>query len=466
MPTDTDAQSDIDAAHPQVPIPPAKVLRAVEEIANSRLFRTSPQCQKLLRYVVVHTLEGKEEELKERVIGSEVFGRPQDYNTSDDPVVRTRAADVRKRLAVFYQEEGAKAAIRITMPSGSYRVLLTNLEPSSSAGVSAATASAPAEGWQPSSASDILAEKIPETAQQSASERTAEGEGQRRWGKSRWVTLAAACALVLAIAGGVLVSYLVSWSWTNHPQYRSFATFWAPLSGGSRPPIIYIGSSAVYRLTESYIGRYQATHPAFKPEQNGREFTVPLSQGDVIDSRDIVPDERSFVTVGDVAAAVSITSMLAERKQPYDLRVGRDVVFGDFRTAPVILIGAFNNSWTIELNDTLCFAFGADNSIRETQGQRRVWRTIRDAQGIPHEDYALISRQISSKSGKFVLTVAGLDLTGTRAAAEFVRDPVRLDAALQKLPSGWQDKNLQLVLHTNVLDDIPSGTQVAASCVQ
>jgi len=87
MPMDIDAQSDVEAAHPQAPIPPAKVLRAVEEIVNSRLFRTSPQCQKLLRYVVVHTLEGKEEELKERIIGSEVFGRPQDYNTSDDPVV-------------------------------------------------------------------------------------------------------------------------------------------------------------------------------------------------------------------------------------------------------------------------------------------------------------------------------------------------------------------------------------------
>lgn len=461
LPTDIDAQSDVEAAHPQAPIPPAKVLRAVEEIVNSRLFRTSPQCQKLLRYVVVHTLEGKEEELKERVIGSEVFGRPQDYNTSDDPVVRTRAADVRKRLAVFYQEEGAKAAIRITMPSGSYRVLLASLE--SSSGTEASAASAPVGGVQSVGLPDMLAGNTLEASARSISERGVERESQRRRGRSRWITLAAACALVLAIVAGVLGSW--SW-WANHARYRSFAAFWAPLSGGSRPPIIYIGSSAVYRLTGSYIERYQATHPAFKPEQDGREFTVPLAKGDVIDSSDLVPDERSFVTVGDVAAAVSITSMLAERKQPYDLRVGRDVVFGDFRTTPVILIGAFNNSWTIELNDTLCFAFGADNSIRETQGQRRVWRTVRDAQGIPHEDYALISRQISSKSGKFVFTVAGLDLTGTRAAAEFVRDPARLGAALQKLPSGWQDKKLQLVLHTNVLDDIPSGTQVTASCVQ
>jgi len=455
MLTDSDVQSDAAGVPAPLPVSPDKIMRAVEEIVASRLFRTSPQCQKLLRYVVVHTLEGKEEELKERVIGCEVFGRPQDYNTSDDPVVRTRAADVRKRLAVFYQEEGAKSAIRITMPSGSYRVLLTSLE--SSAGAAAAGS---AGEWHQDSLPNGLPERLPEAAgQRIAPGRDTQGEIQPHWRRSRWITLAA-CALLLATAAGVLIYR------ANQPRYPLFNAFWAPLSSGSRPPIIYIGSSAVYRLTESYIERYEATHPDFRPARNGREFTVPLSKDDVIDSGNLVPDERSFVTVGDVAAAVSITSMLAERKQPYDLRVGQDVVFGDFRAAPVILIGAFNNSWTIELNDTLCFTFGADNSIRETQGKRRVWRTVRDAQGIPQEDYALISRQISSKSGKFVFTVAGLDLTGTRAAAEFVRDPARLNAALQKLPRGWQNKNIQLVLHTNVLDDIPSGTQVAASCVQ
>lgn len=426
------------------------MLRAVEQIVNGRLFRTSPQCQKLLRYVVVHTLDGREEELKERVIGSEVFGRPQDYNTSDDPVVRTRAADVRKRLAVYYQDEGAKSTIRITMPSGSYRVLFTSLEASSQA--SAPAASDPVLPLQSPGMPDAFPGGPAEAAVQARPPLPRAG--------FRRATLFAAASLALVMTICVLAY------WVGHPRSAAFTTFWAPLSSGSRPPIIYIGSSAVYRLTPDYIARYQANHPAFKPDQTGREFTVPLSSQDAVSASDLVPDEKSFVTVGDVAAAVSITSMLTERKQPYDLRIGRDVVFGDFRTTPVILIGAFNNSWTMELNDTLCFAFGADNSIRESQGQKRVWRTVRDAQGLPHEDFALISRQLSPKSGKFVFTVAGVDLTGTEAAAEFVRDPARLDAALKKLPPGWQDKNLQLVLHTNVLDDIPNGTQVIASCVQ
>lgn len=452
MLTGSNLEHDVEATPPQPPISPAKVLRAVEEIVNSRLFRTSPQCQKLLRYVVVHTLEGREEELKERVIGSEVFGRPQDYNTSDDPVVRSRAADVRKRLAVYYQDEGAKTTIRITMPSGSYRVLLTSLE-SSNAG-SGSGVSGPVALWQPAGTTDVdPASPVGVVLQHPADLHPPRARFRR-------ATLVAAAILLLIFAACALAY------WVGHPRYPAFATFWAPLSSGSRPPIIYIGSSAVYRLTPDYINRYQATHPAFEPDKTGREFTVPLSSHDALEASDLVPDEKSFVTVGDVAAAVSITSMLSERKQPYDLRVGRDVVFGDFRTTPVILIGAFNNSWTIELNDTLCFSFGADNSIRESQGQKRVWRTVRDAQGVRHEDFALISRQLSPKSGKFVFTVAGLDLTGTQAAAEFARDPAQLDAALRKLPAGWQDKNLQLVLHTNVLDDIPSATQVIASCVQ
>jgi len=457
MLTDSNLDHDVEAGKFQPSISPTNVMRAVEEIVNSRFFRTSPQCQKLLRYVVVHTLEGKEEELKERVIGIEVFGRPQDYNTSDDPVVRTRAADVRKRLAVYYQDEGTKSTIRITMPSGSYRVLLTSL--GSASGGAAPAMTGPVAPWQlagtaetglPSPAGAVMEHGVePDSADLPPS--------RARSGPAMIAVASIVLLILLAVTGAYRARY---------PQHSAFATFWAPLGVGSRPPVIYIGSSAVYRLTPDYISRYQATHPIFRPDETGREFTVPLSPHDDLEAKDLVPDEKSFVTVGDVAAAVSITSMLAERKQPYDLRVGRDVVFGDLRSAPVILIGAFNNSWTIELNDTLCFSFGADNSIREAQGQKRVWRTVRDAQGVPHEDFALISRQLSPKSGKFVFTVAGLDLTGTRAAAEVVRDPVALDTALRKLPAGWQDKNLQLVLHTNVLDDIPSGTQVIASCVQ
>ena len=51
--------------------------------------------------MVEHSLSGQEGDLRERVLGVEVFGRASKYDTAEDPVVRVRAADVRKRLAQF-----------------------------------------------------------------------------------------------------------------------------------------------------------------------------------------------------------------------------------------------------------------------------------------------------------------------------------------------------------------------------
>src|SRR5579859_4066772 len=98
------------------------VKKALEEMAGSLPFRTSRQCQDLLRYIVLHSLSGEDESLRERVIGVEVFGRRPDYDQAADPVVRIRAADVRKRIALFYEAtDAATRQVKIAIPSGSYK---------------------------------------------------------------------------------------------------------------------------------------------------------------------------------------------------------------------------------------------------------------------------------------------------------------------------------------------------------
>ena len=89
-------------------------------IANHRLFDHSKRYPIFLRYVVEKTLDGTADELKERVIGIEAFGRPTGYDASQDPVVRTTAAEVRRRLAQYYQQTSGAPAVRIDIPVGSY----------------------------------------------------------------------------------------------------------------------------------------------------------------------------------------------------------------------------------------------------------------------------------------------------------------------------------------------------------
>jgi len=73
-----------------------------------------------LRYVVERSLEGHSDHLKERTLGVEVFGREPDYDTNLDPVVRTSAVEIRKRIAQYYSDAAHESEIRIDFPPGTY----------------------------------------------------------------------------------------------------------------------------------------------------------------------------------------------------------------------------------------------------------------------------------------------------------------------------------------------------------
>jgi hypothetical protein len=102
------------------PVTEERVREELGRVLASHEFRTSKRSQDFLRYVVDHTLAGHGDLLKERTIGMEVFGRPATYDPSDDATVRVKAGEVRKRLGLYYSDQGAHDPIRIELPSGTY----------------------------------------------------------------------------------------------------------------------------------------------------------------------------------------------------------------------------------------------------------------------------------------------------------------------------------------------------------
>jgi hypothetical protein len=89
-------------------------------IVESNTFRASKRSQEFLDYTVQKALDERFEELKERVIGSALFGRPADYDTGTDSIVRVVANETRRRLQRFYQQDRECPRIRIDLPLGSY----------------------------------------------------------------------------------------------------------------------------------------------------------------------------------------------------------------------------------------------------------------------------------------------------------------------------------------------------------
>src|SRR5712692_2564732 len=96
------------------------VLQQLERLLENPYFHKSKRFPVFLRFVVKEALAGRAEGLKERTLGIEVFGKDPNYDTTEDPIVRVTAGEIRKRIAQYYQEPGHEREIKLLLPSGSY----------------------------------------------------------------------------------------------------------------------------------------------------------------------------------------------------------------------------------------------------------------------------------------------------------------------------------------------------------
>src|SRR5580658_9621464 len=92
----------------------------LHDVTASHVFAASKRSQDFLQLIVEYALEGEVDNLRERMIGAEMFGRPINYDTGSDSVVRVKATEVRKKLAQYYLERDGTPLVRIELPSGSY----------------------------------------------------------------------------------------------------------------------------------------------------------------------------------------------------------------------------------------------------------------------------------------------------------------------------------------------------------
>ncbi|MCC6340797.1 MAG: hypothetical protein IT166_01285 [Bryobacterales bacterium] len=75
---------------------------------------------RFLRFTVEKAMEGHADELKEYLIGIEVFDRKPMYDPRVDPIVRVEARRLRAKLREYYSSAGAGDPIRIEFPTGGY----------------------------------------------------------------------------------------------------------------------------------------------------------------------------------------------------------------------------------------------------------------------------------------------------------------------------------------------------------
>jgi serine/threonine-protein kinase len=84
------------------------------------LFVKSARVRRFLEFTVNYAVAGRAGELKEYLLGVEVFDRTEAHDPRLDPIVRVEARRVRAKLRAYYRTSGANDPLLVEYPCGSY----------------------------------------------------------------------------------------------------------------------------------------------------------------------------------------------------------------------------------------------------------------------------------------------------------------------------------------------------------
>jgi hypothetical protein len=398
---------------------PALVREQLKRLVAHPLFTNSKRYPVLLTYAVEQTLLGNASELKERTIGIEAFGREPVYDVNLDPVVRTTAAEVRKRLSQYYYNPDHAGELVIELPIGSY--VPTFREPASSP-----------MGF---AAESLVADKAQSLSKDSVFESLTDAKAEQahtRLLTHRWIPIIAALFVAALIGFSVGRVRLPSQAVASEPSNMS--RFWQPITATSSRVTYCLGAP-----TDS-VDLQSSPYPA--------------SEGGSLNTYDVITLARSLVP-------------LVPKNGQFRLLSASDTGFAQLREGPFVLIGAFDNPWTMRITQDLPLGFEYDNHIREVVDRKstpkKIWTLQWQVPGKSlSRDYAIVARLHDTVTGEPVIVLAGILGEGTEAASEVVANPVYLDALLQKAPKNWDQLNLEAVIEAKVIEGHPGPPTVIA----
>ncbi|MGI4853533.1 MAG: hypothetical protein ACRYF4_05720 [Janthinobacterium lividum] len=407
------------------------VRQQLDRLLLSVHFRNSRRYPALLRYIVEQTLLGHRATLKERTLGIEVFGRPVDYDTAADPIVRVTIAEIRKRIAQYYHEEAHTAELRIELNPGSYiPEFLDPREP---------------ESHLPPAEPHIEPVEIPERTTPELLTPSA----RRRW--IPWALYSSLCAILLC--AGVLLARATILS-------SSMDRMWAPVFAESGPITFCLPIS----FQKNKAGDAATTNAAIAHALDVPGTASPAA-GETFFNHQVLGEN---VVYSDVVAMTKLESVIERQHRPVRVRLNVGTNLNDLREGPTVFIGGLDNQWTLKLLEPLRYRFAGSDAkeyyIRDANapGDRRWQVRLQDKVTVVKQDYALIARIHSASLERVVVVVAGIGMSGTAAAGEFLADPAQVQELERRIGYRNRDRDFEAVLETDVDDGIAGAARIVA----
>jgi hypothetical protein len=187
-------------------------------------------------------------------------------------------------------------------------------------------------------------------------------------------------------------------------------------------------------------------------------LTAPLSPGTPeLDPHDTRGMNSTLLPFGDMLAVSRLQAVFAKRHQQSRIRVCNSVTYEELRRSPTVLIGAYDNDWTMRINQGFRFRFSsaapAGRFIVDTKrGQNARWAIeYGSVDGSVLQDYAIAAKLNDNMLGQPVLVIAGIGPNGTMAASEFLSNVSSVKLIRSLAPPSWNGRNFEAVVSTQVV---------------
>jgi hypothetical protein len=229
----------------------------------------------------------------------------------------------------------------------------------------------------------------------------------------------------LALAGVLIIGFLAGLGWRFRSTHTPTAVddFWMPVLHEQRTVLICAGG--VIFKKNNFSGVITA----------GKDIDYP------------------FVSMQTASAIAQVSSTLARSEVTTQLLSSPSTPLTDLREHPVVLLGAYNNQWTMRLLQSQRFQFTPEpvQSIVDQMRPDAHWSRDKTLPYSSADDYALVARFRDATTGSWVVVLAGLGRNGTEAAAQFATSPHYMQMLRDDVGRDFSNLNIEALLKVNVI---------------
>lgn len=369
----------------------------------------------LLEYLVA--CGEREHTPKEIEIAAEVFNRGEEFDPSQDSMVRVYAHNLRQKLQQFYAEQGRDQPRQITIPKGEYRIALT------AADAPAAAMPASAAGPRPE--------------------------------LRRWLPLAVAAGL--GLAAGVLGTALTgSWGTADSRVDRRVAEspLWSALTDDNLPVTVVVGDYYIFGERDRYgnVSRMLREFDINSSRDLDEQFMLDPDSADRYVDLDLtyLPTSTAHALQGVFgvldAAGKDARVVPSSKLDTTAVRTGHVVYVGYLSGLGMLSDFVFSGSG-LEIGETF------DELVQRDTGERFISEAGMPSAAGSYRDYGLFST-LPGPAGNQLVFVAGMRDEGLMQTAEAVSSPALVQASVAALaaPDGSLPSAFELLYEVAGMD--------------